>query len=65
MATPINDQVVDFFDVLFGRFPSEPFSERILERLKRWAVVRDVEESADAASQSLTRFFINEQLTKA
>ena len=65
MPSPIDEQVVDFFDALFGAIFSEPFSERIPERLKQRAVVRDVEESADAASQSLTRFFLNEQLTEA
>jgi hypothetical protein len=65
MQTSIQDQVVDFFDTLFESIFSEPFRERIPEPLKRRAVIRDIQEAADAASQSLTRFFLNEQLTKA
>jgi hypothetical protein len=63
MHGPIDDQMVDFFQALFDAIFSEPFRVRIKERLKRNQVIRQVEEAADAASQSLTRFFRNEQLT--
>jgi hypothetical protein len=65
MHGPIDDQMVDFFHGLFDAIFSEPFRVRIKERLKRNQVIRQVEEAADAASQSLTRFFLNEQLTEA
>ncbi len=65
MHGPIDDQMVDFFHDLFNAIFSEPFRGRIQERLKRNQVIRQVEEAADAASQSLTRFFRNEQLTEA
>ncbi len=64
MHTPIDEQVIDFYYALFDRVFSEPFRPRIKDRLKRNAVIRQVEESADAASQALTRLFLNEQLTK-
>ena len=63
MYAPIDEQVIDFYHALFERVFSEPFRPRINDRLKRNAVIRQVEESADAASQSLTRFFRNERLT--
>jgi hypothetical protein len=65
MHGPIDDQTVDFYHDLFGAIFSRPFQERIKERLRRNQVTRDVESAADAASQSLTRFFLNEQLTEA
>lgn len=64
MAVAIADQVVDFFDELFGRVFSDAFRPRIREVLRRKAVIRQVEEAADSASQSLTRFFRNQQLTE-
>ena len=57
MPAPIEDQVVEFYYDLFDRIFTEPFSQRIRQRLKRDAVKRQVEESAGAASQSLTLFF--------
>jgi hypothetical protein len=63
MNTPIVDQVVGFYYALFDRIFSVPFRPRIPERLKRDAVIRQVQDSAGAASQSLTRFFLNEQLS--
>ncbi len=65
MAEPIADRVIDFYSALFRRVFSDRFEPKILDRLKRKAVARQVEEAADAASQSLTRFFLNEQLTEA
>lgn len=62
MPTPIVDQVVDFYYALFESVFSEPFRPRVAERLRRDAVTRQVAESAAAASQSLTRFFVNLEL---
>jgi len=62
MPASIDEQVIDFCQGLFRRVFSGPFRPRIPERLKRNAVIRQVEESADAASQSLTRFLLNEQV---
>jgi hypothetical protein len=64
MQISINDQVIDFYQSLFKRIFFEPFNGQITERLKRNTVSRQVEETADAASQSLNRFFNNERLTK-
>src|SRR5262249_27771684 len=60
---PITDQVVDYFQQLFEHLFSDPFSAQITERLKRNDVKRKIESAADAASQSLTRFFVHQQLT--
>ncbi len=57
----IDDCVVDFYDELFAAIFSNPFRDEINNRLKQKAVVRQVEESADAASQSMSRFFLNER----
>ncbi len=65
MALPIEDQVVGFFDAFFRSVFSAPFQARITQPLKRRALVRQVEEAADAASQSLTRFLVNQQLAEA
>lgn len=65
MYGSIDDQTVDFFQSLFDAIFSQPFRDRINERLKRNSVIRQIEEAADAASQSLTRFFRNERLTEA
>lgn len=64
MSNQIVDQVVDFYYALFERIFSDSSRPRIVERLKRDAVIRQVQDSAGAASQSLTRFFLNEQLTQ-
>jgi len=64
MPTSIEDQVVDFYYALFDRIFSEPFGPSITQRLKRDAVLRQIQDSAGAASQSLTRFFLNEQLNE-
>lgn len=64
MLPSIIDQVIDFHDALFDRIFSEPFRSQIAEPLKRRAVIRQVQDSADASSQSLTRFFLNQQLTE-
>ena len=64
MPAPIVDQVVDFYAAHFDRIFSQRFQPRIKERLKRNTVLRQVGESADAASQSLTRFFRSQRLTE-
>jgi len=60
----VQDQVIDFYYTLFDEIFSIPFKARIKDRLKRDAVIREVQGSAGAASQSLTRFFLNERLGK-
>ena len=57
MPLPIEEQVIEFYYDLFDRIFTQPFSRGITQRLKRDAVKRQVEESAGAASQSLTLFF--------
>lgn len=64
MSTSIDDQVIDFYEALFENIFSKSFQPLIANRLKRNAVIRQVQESADAASQSLIRFFVNQQLTE-
>lgn len=61
-AEPIAEQVIGFFSDHFDRIFGGPFRSAIAETLRRKAVLRQVEESADAASQSLTRLLVNEQL---
>ncbi|MCH7736588.1 MAG: NACHT domain-containing protein [Chloroflexi bacterium] len=63
MQVSTDDQVVDFYQSLFRSVFSDPFSSKIPDRLKRNDMFRRVEESADAASQSLTRFFLAQELT--
>jgi hypothetical protein len=63
MSTPVEDQVVDFYYSLFEAIFTKPFRSKIPERLKRDAVTRQIQDAAGAASQSLTRFLLNEQLT--
>jgi len=62
MREAIAGQVIDFYAKVFGRLFSRPFRTQIADPLKRRAVVRQVEEAADAASQSLTRFFLSQKL---
>lgn len=65
MPPSIGDQVVDFYAELFERVFSSRFRDAISDRLRSRAVLRQVSEAADAASQSLTRFFLNQQLPEA
>ncbi len=58
----LDDGVINYYDSLFDRIFSVPFRARIAGRLKQKAVIRQVEESADAASQSLIRLFQNVRL---
>lgn len=64
MLPSVEEQVVDFYAHLFDGIFSDPFKTCIEQPLRRKAVLRQVEESADAASQSLTRFLLNQQLTE-
>jgi len=58
----VADQVVDFYGELFDRIFGQPFEAAIPERLRRREVLRQVERTADAASQALTRFLLNQQV---
>jgi hypothetical protein len=62
MEQSIDNLVVEFFDGLFQRVFSDNFKIQIPHLRKLQEVTRQVQESADAASQSLTRFFLNQQL---
>jgi hypothetical protein len=62
MEQIIDNLVVEFFAGLFQRVFSNKFKTQIPQRRKLMEVTRQVQESADAASQSLTRFFLNRQL---
>ncbi|HWS85657.1 MAG TPA: NACHT domain-containing protein [Pyrinomonadaceae bacterium] len=65
MRSSAVEQVVDFYQQLFGQIFSAPFREQISNPLERNAVTRLVDELADAASQSLTLFFDNRRLSRA
>ncbi len=62
MEQTIDNLVVEFFAGLFQRVFSDKFKSQVPQRRKLQEVSRQVQESADAASQSLTRFFLNQQL---
>ncbi len=62
MTAPVEDQVVEFFATLFESIFAAPFRAGIAEKRKSRAVIRQVDEAADAASQSLSRFLKNEKL---
>ena len=62
MEKTTEDIVVDFYYDLFCQLFSARFKTGITRRLRRDAVVRQIQESAGAASQSLTRFFENQQV---
>lgn len=64
MSSSVDDQVLDFYSELFSHLFSEPFRERITERRRLNEVTRQVESAADAASASLTRFFLSQKLSK-
>lgn len=65
MPSSIDDRVIEFHSQLFDHLFSEPFRNNISERRKKNEVIRQVETAADAASSSLTRFFLNQQLSEA
>jgi len=64
MSSSVDDQVLDFYSELFSHLFSEPFRDRITERRRLNEVTRQVEAAADAASASLTRFFLSQKLSK-
>jgi hypothetical protein len=64
LPAPIADQVIDFYYALFEHIFAAPFRSQITERLRRDAVIRQVQEAAGAASQSLTRFSLNQRLSE-
>jgi hypothetical protein len=64
MTSSVADQVIEFYNSLFDQIFSQPFRSEIQETIKRRDVIRQIEASADAASQSLTRFFLNERLNE-
>lgn len=59
------DAVVDFYNDLFAKTFISPLSTIELDRLKRNAVIRQIQEAADAASPSLIRLFTNQQIDGA
>jgi hypothetical protein len=60
----IEDQVMNFYADLFEAIFSRVFGPEITQRQKRTQVINQVEESADAAAQSLIRLFLNERLSE-
>lgn len=65
MSSSIDDQVLDFYGELFDRLFSDPFRTHISERRRLNVVIRQVQDAADAASSSLTRFFQSQKLSEA
>lgn len=65
MPSSVDDQVLDFYNELFEGLFSEPFRSRIAERRRCKEVIRQVDAVADAASSSLTRFFLSQKLPEA
>jgi len=59
----IDELVVGFYDSLFNTIFSVPFQARISDPRRSRAVLRQVQEVSDAASQHLTRFFHNVQFS--
>ena len=64
MESAVVEQVIAFYQILFSRVFADPFRSRVADPFRRNAVVRQIGESGDAASQSLARLFLNEQLTE-
>ena len=56
------DKVVDFFNELFSCIFAQPFCSTIESRFRRGVIKRQIEEVADASSQSLLRFFLNQHV---
>ena len=65
MSSSVDDRVLDFYSGLFDSLFSEPFRASISERRRLNVVIRQVEDAADAASSSLTRFFQSQKLSEA
>ncbi|MEL7355905.1 MAG: NACHT domain-containing protein [Cyanobacteria bacterium J06560_6] len=64
MSSSVDDQVLDFYGELFEHLFSEPFRGRITKRRRLNEVTRQIEAAADAASASLTRFFLSQKLSE-
>ncbi|MGB0563486.1 MAG: NACHT domain-containing protein, partial [Spirulinaceae cyanobacterium] len=62
MSSSVDDRVLDFYGELFERLFVEPFRVRISDRRRRNEVIRQVDAATDAASASLTRFFLSQKL---
>ncbi|MEM8830303.1 MAG: NACHT domain-containing protein [Cyanobacteria bacterium P01_G01_bin.19] len=62
MTSAVDDLVLDFYERLFTNIFFAPFQAKISDRRKRKKVSRQIEEAADAASKSLTRFFEYQKL---
>ena len=65
MTSTVDDLVLDFYDQLFTGIFSTPFKKIISDRRKSKKVIRQVEDAADAASKSLTRFFEYQKLDES
>lgn len=65
MTAAVDDLVLDFYERLFTNIFSAPFRKKISDRRKSKKVIRQVEEAADAASKSLTRFFEYQKLNES
>jgi hypothetical protein len=55
MQPTTDDQVVDFFYNLFDRIFATPFRPQITERLRRDAVMRQIQETNSSTSFTATR----------
>lgn len=64
MSSSVDDRVLGFYGELFDCLFSEPFRASISERRRQNIVIRQVEEAADAASSSLSRFFQSQKLSE-
>ena len=65
MTSAVDNLVFDFYDELFASIFSNPFREEISDRRKSKKVIHQVEDAADAASKSLTRFFEYQKLDES
>lgn len=65
MTETVDDLILDFYERLFTNIFSDPFKKKISDRRKSKKVIRQVEEAADAASKSLTRFFEYQKLDES
>ncbi len=65
MISAVDNLVIKFYDRLFTSIFSNPFKENIGDDLRTSnPVIRQVQEAADAAYRSLTRFFEYQKLTE-
>jgi NACHT domain/NACHT N-terminal Helical domain 1 len=61
-VSDVENKVVDFFNELFNWIFAQPFCDTIESRIRRNSIKRQIEEVADASSQSLFRFFANQRM---